>query len=94
MVAPFLGFFVSVARLEWYQLVGDARKWFDQIFVDFGPPGSPNHMETLTLCDIATLDNLRVTLYKDSQGIPMLDRIKDYLPKFDYLFVTGAPPGG
>src|SRR6187551_2036754 len=88
MASP-LGFIVAIGRLNWYRRVGEPREWFERIFVDFGQPGSQNHMETLTLTDIVTRDEIT---HKPLFCEPQLDLFKDYLPKFDYLFVTGAPP--
>ena len=88
MASP-LGMFVAVRRLDWYRTVGEPKSWFERIFVDFGEPGSPNHMETLTLVDLVRRSNV-TGLHRFNRA--QLDLIKDFLPKFDYLFVTGAPP--
>jgi hypothetical protein len=63
------------------------------MFEVFGQPGSPNHIETLVVADFAVRNNGMIELIKDTNNVKMLDRIKDYLPKFDYLFVSPSPDG-
>jgi hypothetical protein len=89
-----LGLFVQVGSLDWgIKLFGEPSNWFDKILEVFGQPTSPNHLETLILTDVATIDvNGSAVLVTDGQGITMLDKFKDYLTKFDYLFVAGGTP--
>jgi hypothetical protein len=81
-----VGLFVQLPGLTDDQL----SKMFDRIVKD-RRKDSPYYVETLVLDPIARFDRLdpnsfRVSLYEDK-----LDRIKDYLPHFDYLFVGSFP---
>jgi hypothetical protein len=86
------GFFIQLdSSLEPGTPFGYLTDWFDEIFQVFGEPGSPNHIETMIITNTAKREaNGPISLAKDSQGAYMLDRIKDYLPKFDYLFFCGS----
>lgn len=77
------GLFVQVESLIWSQsLHGGPKDWFDSIIRDFRLP--QRRIEFLVLVDMATEEpNGAIQLDKRN-----LDLIKDYLPKFDYLFVA------
>ncbi len=86
------GFFVEISSLpEWDNSAFDPRNWFNKIFEIFGQPDSPNHIETLVLTYFAVNNNGTIELIKDRENADMLDRIKDFLPKFDSLFVAASP---
>jgi hypothetical protein len=83
-----LGLFVPVVFLVSDYSEAEVRSWFDRIVRDYRRRGSPNYMETLALVYIAKKEpNESIALCQ-----PELNRIKDYLPQFDSLFIGSLPP--
>jgi hypothetical protein len=78
------GLIVPVDSLVWadqVKLYGGPRDWLDAIIRDFSQP--PNRIEFLLLSGMAKKKN-DGSIYLLEED---LDLIKDYLPKFDYIFV-------
>ncbi len=84
MTSP-LGLFVQVNGLP---SALEVKKWFDKIVTDYKRPGTPFYIPNLAVVTIVTKDaNGSIQLARDDQGNLYLDRVKDYLPLFDNVFV-------